>query len=64
MDQVSFGAHFTLGVTYRQNIPQSRLEEVSQLLLGNEFKQRWFQWVPTDVVEKFHVKNRVTAVNG
>lgn len=44
----------SLSVTYHQNIFQGRLEKVSQLLLGNQFEQRWLQWVASDVVEEFH----------
>jgi hypothetical protein len=60
MDRVSFEG-IRLWVTYRQNVFQSGLEKVSQLLLGNQLEHRWFQWVPSDVVEEFHGKSRVVA---
>lgn len=40
--------------THSKDVFQSRLEQVSELFLGDEFKERGFERVRADVVEELH----------
>ena len=40
--------------TYSQHVLQRWLQQVPELLLRDELKERWFERITTNIVEKFH----------